>query len=250
MPMTGVGMGAPSSGGGVQNPSQIFSTNLIGWWRADQGVFSNTGCSTPATNNGSVGCWADQSGNGCSLTQSGGSQQPTFLSAGLNSKQTVQFTASNSDNVNCTTFNPGSGSVFSIFAVLFGTSSSNVFARVISYDNDAAAFILDNSTSVFLLWNGGSVATANVANNAVCRLSGIFDGTNGTTYKQNVQQNQAAATVTLAGSQNLFVGTSSGSGSPFDGSFSEIVLTNNAATSGQRTSLDSWLSQQWGSATC
>jgi hypothetical protein len=46
-------------------PNKVASSVLKEWFKADAGTFSDAGCTTPqTTNNGAIGCWADQSGNG------------------------------------------------------------------------------------------------------------------------------------------------------------------------------------------
>src|SRR5664280_2630717 len=79
-----------AQGGTAWTPAQL--PNLIAWYKADVGVYTDTACSTPATNSTTVGCWKDQSGNGYDLKQAL-TGKPTYLSAGLNGKPTIQHTA-------------------------------------------------------------------------------------------------------------------------------------------------------------
>ena len=60
-----------------RNPGTI-TTGLVGWWRADQGVYQDTGGTTPATNGSVVARWNDLSGNGRHATQATGVNQPTY----------------------------------------------------------------------------------------------------------------------------------------------------------------------------
>lgn len=60
-----------------RNPGSI-ATGLVGWWRADSGVFSDTGGTTPAVNGGKIARWNDLSGNGRNATQATGANQPTY----------------------------------------------------------------------------------------------------------------------------------------------------------------------------
>lgn len=60
-----------------RNPGTI-SSGLLGWWRADSGVFSDTDGTTPAVNGGPVARWNDLSGAGRNATQATALNQPTY----------------------------------------------------------------------------------------------------------------------------------------------------------------------------
>jgi hypothetical protein len=57
---------------------------LIGWYKADAGVFSDAGI-TPATNGGTIQQWNDQSGHGNNLLQATSASRPTYTTGALNS---------------------------------------------------------------------------------------------------------------------------------------------------------------------
>lgn len=73
------------------------SSTLELWLRADRGVFSDSGCTTPTGDGNSVGCWQDQSGNGAHAKQQGAIGVPTFDSSPtplLNGNPVLNFTGS------------------------------------------------------------------------------------------------------------------------------------------------------------
>lgn len=59
----------------------VSSVSVIGSWQSDLGVTLGTG----------VSAWADQTGNGYTLSQAAGGQQPAYNATGLNGKPTITF---------------------------------------------------------------------------------------------------------------------------------------------------------------
>ena len=86
---------AQADSGGGDGPGGVGNTdgssNLKLWLKADDGVYSNTSCTTPAGNDSFVACWADQSGNGYDFTQGTAGYQPTYRTNGINARSTLQF---------------------------------------------------------------------------------------------------------------------------------------------------------------
>lgn len=90
-------MPIPSGAPRPRNPGQI-ATGLLAWWRADTGVFADTGGTTPATDGGPVARWNDLSGNGRHATQATGASQPTYAANAISgyagiTPATTQFLA-------------------------------------------------------------------------------------------------------------------------------------------------------------
>ncbi len=78
-------LAAPADPGGIGN------TNLVAWFDAGTGTYSDPGCSTPSTTTGPVACWKDQSDNGLEAAQLAVANQPSLQSAALNSLPVVRF---------------------------------------------------------------------------------------------------------------------------------------------------------------
>ncbi len=229
------GVATAAVGGGGFTPASL--PNLLAWYKADVGV-THTGNGTAAT------AWADQSGNGYHLATAGSS--PTYLSAGLNGKQALQFTAASVNVlVTATGVAMGTGSANSGFFVGTYTASTLNFGRGILYapaagnDIDSGATIwADKNGANAELWgfnsgNGGTPLA--VALSTVVHYGNVISGTSITAYLEGVGQTPAtiASAVNVNGGL-ISVGTQIQVGVPaaaaWDGLFSEIVITKDAMT--------------------
>lgn len=77
--------------GGQTAFTPLALPNLVGWWRADSGVYQDAARTTPATADGDpVGGWADQSGAGNHLGQATGSKRPTLQLAEVGGHNAVK----------------------------------------------------------------------------------------------------------------------------------------------------------------
>ncbi len=67
-------------------------SGLLVWLKGDAGTYTNTGCSTTATDTDPIGCWEDQSGNGNDFISSGAAS-PTFdaIAPTINSQAAIEF---------------------------------------------------------------------------------------------------------------------------------------------------------------
>ncbi len=260
---TGAGKGTPGS----WTPAQL--TGLIGWYKADVGVFTDTSCTTPATNTQTVACWKDQSGNSFNLLQATAGDRPQFLSAGLNSKQTIQFTASgNTGLLTASGVVFGTGNLASGFFIGTMTTNANSFANSVSYCGPTSAscnlsgdfitaFRNNGANSVCsdkgaVSTSGGGTGCPSVTLSTELRFGGIADGSNITSYLNNVAGTSAAVTDASANNGCISVGQGTNACnftlsafSGWDGVISEIVLTNTALSSSDRALLDSYLSGRW-----
>jgi hypothetical protein len=59
--LTGAGKGAPPAA--AWTPTSL-GVNLVAWWDISQPVYTDTGCSSVASNGNNIDCVPDQSGNG------------------------------------------------------------------------------------------------------------------------------------------------------------------------------------------
>lgn len=86
------GLSALIGGKLVLAPDQI--SGLVGWWRADQGVWQDTDGTTPATDGSDVYRWDDQSGNGRNVIADwpyGDYEKFVASDAGLNNRAAIEF---------------------------------------------------------------------------------------------------------------------------------------------------------------
>ena len=127
-----------------------IDSGLVLWLKADTGVFSNTGCSTAATDGGDAQCWADQSGSGNHFT---GTNAPVYTatSSGINFLNTVTFNGSNDTLSNAASMF-GATSSATIFAVgkVGSAATSTIFGAGTSGDNPAVGLTSGTSPASIL----------------------------------------------------------------------------------------------------
>lgn len=117
--------GSQGSGpGGVGSTDGTSSLQL--WLRGDAGTFSDTACTTTAVDAGPVACWTDQSGSGNSAAQATDTNQPLYVSTGLNGNPMLGFDGTNhyldipyTSELNSTNF--------TLYVVSHATSGANTF---------------------------------------------------------------------------------------------------------------------------
>jgi hypothetical protein len=240
-----------------------LGANLIAWYRADTQVYSDAG-TTPATNSSTVQQWNDLSGNGYNLSQATSGKRPTFLSAGFNSKPTVQFAQPNATGMTSgSAVALGTGALASAFGVGQMLANTDANGMFVSYLSHGDTHDWNESTSAQLITNAASGNTGiwsprnsthysysgggTVLLSTNYRLGFIYNGTNGSSYVNNVGYNPAAFTLSFGSPGTIGVGQSiTDINQCWDGPISEVVLTNSALSSGDRTSLDNYFKAHWG----
>lgn len=250
VPLTGAGKGTASTP--AFSPASL--PGVVGWYTADEGVYTNVGCTTPATNSQSVNCWTNKIGGGPNLVTTSGNL-PVFLTAGFNSKQTVQFTGSDGTTMQAASFAMGSGSLSSgFFAASIGAGSGTV-ARIVCYAapaqncvgaNSLMWMILQSSTTVITNFQAAFLSSATIVNGTNYRFGSIFDGTNATFYLNNVAQTPAGYSATWTTAGALVVACEKDGGNCGDTNMSEIIITTSDIGTTNRNLLDTYLQAHWG----
>lgn len=249
------------AGGGAFTPAQL--TGLVAWYKADVGVFSDAGV-TPAVNSGNVQQWNDQSGHGYNLIQATTANKPTFLTAGLNSKPAVSFAQASNQFVQTalSTVVMGTGTTGSGFAVLQMTSAVPSNGTALSYAVTAgsdfnapgnARFINRATTTNAIGSFRNSVAgpSSAVSLSTTVHIGTVYDGTNATSWLNNVSGGTGAQTSAWATNGAIVIGSAQnagnavGTGSSWDGPISEVVITTSALSSTDRANLEAYFTSRW-----
>ncbi len=235
------------------------SVPLLAWYKADVGVFTDTACSTPATNSTTVACWKDQSGNGYDIKQTTAGNRPTFLTAGLNSKQTVSFVAASVTNlISGTGVAMGTSTQASGFCVAQYTTNTSSFGRGFEYIQ-AATTDTATSAGLFMLRNsnvnqlegfkGSAVGQQGVSLVTTVHWGTVFDGANGITYLNNVASSPTAITAAFVSNGFVLMGVDFGGAvigsAAWDGPISECVLYSGALSSTDRSNLEAYFTSRW-----
>lgn len=141
------------AGGGMASLLPPPSANLIGWWKSDTEVFTDTGFTTPATaSNDAVKGWKDQSGAGNHLTEA--TNAPTLQLAQVNGKPSVRFDGVNDKLAAAFTLDRP----FTYFLVVKQITFTGNDHYVSGYSGDNFALTQDWSggTPYIALWNGST----------------------------------------------------------------------------------------------
>lgn len=256
MPILTTGSGSyPVIAGGAWTPASLGSA-LIAWYKADSGVYSDAG-TTLALNGLPVQQWNDQSGNGYHIKQSTLSNRPTYLTNTLNSLPVIDFNNSLNQQYLQTTTTPVvlGGTLLSAFFIrkvtgLNGNTNARVLAiSVASDDTSASTAIVDycpgSSITTPKSFNNGNKSTGTVSSGTWNQIGTIFDGTNDIMYIANTAQTGVAATPTFASSVDIDVFADHG-GTASSGQCAEIIFTNTALSSGDRSNLATYITNKWG----
>lgn len=239
-------------GAGPQTPAAWNPLNLpglVGWYKGDAGTFTNTGCTTPAVNGNTLGCWADQSGHSANLIQATTGQQPRYDTSSLNGLSVVTAPAGASQ-MSVAIFNLG-GTTASVFMVVKSTAAN--LGRVVDYgvgstDTSSTSFIAAFFSSITApaSYNNGFKSQGTVVSSSWNEIGSIFDGTNNTMYIGGIAQTPVGATSTFATNGNLNSFSDPVGAFPLTGSIAEIIVTSGALGTADRASIKTYLLARWG----
>lgn len=227
-------------------------SGLVGRWNA-LNVITSSGNVTSAT---------DLSGNGHALTNTG---TVPLNATGYNGHPAFGFLAANQAGLSTTgiALTTATASVFIVCQMLTGTAANGGLASYADGNvddwasNGGAAIIVRNNSDNKITTYGFSTQlglnSISLATNY--RLGIIFDGANVTQYINNVAQaSPVAYTRSFTGvaprfgignriASGIFAGAS---GSAWEGSVAEIVLTSSALSGTELNNLDAYFTGQWG----
>jgi hypothetical protein len=95
-------------------------------------------------------------------------------------------------------------------------------------------------------YNSGNKSSGTITASSWNQVGSIFDGANDTMYIANAGQTPVAATPTFASPVIIDVFCDGGLGISPTGQAAEIIITNTALSSTDRTNLASYLTARWG----
>lgn len=216
----------------AQRPSGSFSplslTNLRGWWRSDMGITIATG----------VSAWADQSGQGNTLVQGTGANQPTLTAGQINGRPALVFDGVN-DSLAVSFALTQPTTVFIVFSQISWTNFDMVFDGG-AVSNDMS--LQQATASPGLAIRAGGAAAAlnnNLAVGTFGLVTSIFDGASSL-----IQVNSTAATTGNPGTNagaGLRVGVRGAGGANFGNiSVAEIIVMAATATAAERVAVRSY----------
>ena len=243
------------------SPSSISGLQL--WLDATTGLFDATSGGSAVTTDGSaVARWEDQSGSGYHVTQATLANRPVLKTGIRNSKNAIRFDGSNDALVSANIAdNNLSAMTCFVVAYVAGFGGGNLGRY---FDRSNQRIWLPNGTrstnQLFahppgsLLELGHETALSSIATGNWYLSSGRWDG--GTSYLTNVSQriNRSASTrgnsqtfsVTSVANTVYVIGNRTDLARTFNGDIAELIIYNQALTTEQIDSVESYLSAKWG----
>ncbi|MFZ1807116.1 MAG: T9SS type A sorting domain-containing protein [Cyclobacteriaceae bacterium] len=146
------------------------ASTLRAWWRGDAGVTEAAGV---------VSDWGDQSGYGNNLSQATPANRPTTaISAALNNRSIIRYTAASSQFFNSSYSGPGVDNM-TLFVVANGTE----YQSLIRFQNTAGTYVVypwNSASKVFIASSDGGTGSG-VASGLVASVNNI----GGARYRRN-----------------------------------------------------------------
>jgi hypothetical protein len=248
----------PSANGG-NGPGGVGVTNgsstLELWLRADKGVFSDTSCTSIATDGGTVGCWQDQSGNGLHVTRATVAQRPGYAAASGNNQPALTFSGSQFlERAYNAGFHPTN---FTLYAANSVTGGTNYRTPVGNRNLGLCGYNLyATNTNIWQYWSNGNgwvtIGNAPVGLNQWTFQTATYDSINRNAFYKDGALNATNAfayvsCATQGSTPDFVIGSIAVTGQyGFVGSQSEVVLYGYELPSVQRILVDNYLSAKYG----
>jgi hypothetical protein len=203
------------------NPKSI--AGLVGWW--DASVSSSV-----TLNSGRVSNLADLSGSGPAMTQGTAANQPLYVTAGRNGKNTISIDDTARNLTNATT------QAIGFFAIALAPTGAQSFGSLFSFANKHG--LVRNGTADGLYF--GTPATNNMfGTSSVYRKNGSAAtslGFDWAVFSAGGTQDTRAARL-----QNDGVGANAATGE-----FGELLLYSSDLTLTQKQAIERYLGKKWG----
>ena len=229
------------------------SGNLQLWFKADAGVYTDTGCTSAAADTNDVACWQDQSSNNYTVKQATGANQPNLTSNGINSNPAFTFNGS-SDSLDTTAqLLPFLGTQ-TLFIVTAATNAVPVLVQEIDTNarnpefRSDGNYIANYTTATFISLAGGGIQGGVPLINEVTR-----NGSTGGSDVSNFQNGALTGTASLANdlrsiNYQLFrIGSSQNNGTNYlSGKLSEVIGYDTELSGTDRNKIQSYLALKYG----
>ena len=223
-----------------------LGADLLAWYRADKGV---------TLNGSTVSAWADQSGNGLSITQAVAANQPTYEATGLNGLPSIYFDGNDwLSRAHLTQLDGATGMVLAMSVQPYSRATAWAAAGM---RNSSDGFILDNISATpgtgwrFSQPGGGGFGQAASYTDTTTTpavISGRFASSTNEVWKNNVRVASTATTgsTVVANTQAFVFGARAANFFPSTIRVRELVIAKTALTATQLSSLQVYLAQRAG----
>ena len=231
------------------SPSSISGLQL--WLDATTGLFDATSGGNPVTTDGAtVARWEDQSGSGYHVTQATLASRPVLKTGIRNSKNAIRFDGSNDGLVSA---NIPDNNLLTLTAFVvanpIGLGGGN-FGRMFERGNNIINFFMFQGAGISMIGGGDQVSGGSAPIGSFylfgARLSGV--GSSTTTLRINKTLVATGNTSSALSTANTTyqIGNRTDLARAFDGDIAELIIYNQALTTEQIDSVESYLSAKWG----
>jgi len=235
--------------GGVFAPSNIAGLQL--WLDANKGLFDATSGGSPVTTDGAtVARWEDQSSSGYHVTQATLANRPLLKTAIRNSKNVVRFDGSNDILVSA---NIPDNNLLTLTAFVvanpIGLGGNNA-GRMFERGSNVINLFMFFGNGISMIGGGGQVGGGSAPIGSFylfgARLSGVGDST--TTLRINKSLVATNSTVSAPSTANTTyqIGNRTDLARAFNGDIAELIIYNQALTTEEINSVETYLSAKWG----
>lgn len=209
-------------------------------------------------NNAPVSSWTDHSGNANTVTQAAGAKMPLYQTSALNGKKSLNFTASNLQELNNNSTVGFGGTSYSIIAVAQPISlgaDKGIIGIGNTCGNDK---VLGVDSTNFLFGGLCNILYLTSATFPITTIPNIFSNTYqhggganlGNLYQSgNLISSQVSSSTPFAGSTVLAIGRRYSSGTVYwDGQISEVLFFDVSLGNADRELIECYLSTKYGLA--
>lgn len=211
--------------------------------------------STITLNGSTVSQWDDKSGNNYHVSQGTASNQPTYVTSVLNSKNIVRFDGVN-DIISNASAQPVAGSasrtIFYVFSCNSTFNGSNQeYGLYFGLASPANGGVIAISQELAVrVSNGYRVFNQSNDDGSHAIISAVQNGTNVSNYSMWKNGSALSATSTVSRALNIEAGISVGAhpaiSNWLDGDIAEVIVYSSALSTSDRESIESYLSDKWG----
>lgn len=210
-------------------PSQL--AGLVAWYKAD---------SLTANDGDLIATWADQSGNGNTLTQATDAAKPVYKVNVQNGQPVLRFDGV--DDWMTTTASFAGETGLEVFCVGARTGTPAFGMMVVTFRGGNELRWAGDGATIEWLYNGNSVDGAVVSGWHL--YEGDFDGAN---KNLRVDNGAAASSANAAGLSDSVIDIGARNGTNFfAGDIGEIVVTNQSQTAANNALMHTYATGRWG----
>lgn len=227
-------------GGGLTGPGGVIS-GVIAWYKADALSLSDTN---------PVSSWLDSSGNGNTLVQGTGTNQPLYRTGIVNGLPVVRFDNSNDFLSVSSPVGLGGATGISILAVIEHAAPGIGNFKMLMCLNSGANELRLFGFAVTPRWEmpgPGGTAVAFIDRAAgFGRLSAIFtDSSNDISIWLNTVAGTSTTDATGLSMDRIFMGARDGSAHFFGGDIAELAIYGRAINSTERGNIESYFASKY-----